>query len=1774
MRKTWYSVAAIILAMSLIMGSASAATTDLSITGLLANPTSLAAGQSTTYTFNVNNSAAAATNASLAFSTPTNTTLTSAFAIPSGWVLSSGTNTAGSSGAYTLTAANYAINSTSAFSIQVKTASSATVSTGYTFTPTVSVGAVDTDSSLGNNSGTDSTVSVTSIAFDMSVAIAGSTTYASNGSRNVTITVNNAGPSDSPTITFFQIPITGSGVTVSNVTSSGTVLANAVFLPQNNNGILQVHFPVFTAGASGIVTYTETSTVATTYTETVNLLHFPALAPGIETNLSNDTASQIVNTVVVGNLVVTTGITPTPLAVGSIPANSFPAGNTGTVGVTMTNNAANSSPVSVTSLQVTLPIQFAIGTLVSPQSGFTVTRVGQVVTIAGASVANGTPVTINIPVSTASSLPNGTVLTIAAPVLSVSGGATQTPAPAGASTTTILRSDFSISFGATPATISIGSKRTVTMTVVNNGPSDAPAITSFSMPINSNVTITNLAQAASPTGGSVQSSSRSATTSVTVTFGTGSFPAAGNAIITFDENVALANSPASFNDVATLDLSLTTTVDPNLANNSATLASSTVLNADIIVSMSSSGTTAGGTRTITVTVTNVGPNNASNVVLVMNPAPGCVFSNFTQTGGTAAVFTSSGSPINTWTVATMAPFTNRTFSFVETINAGTSGTVTDTASATSSTPDPNAVNNTNVTKADAVTFSSDVGIGITGPSGTVAVGNTVTYTLLIVNNGPSNAQNVIVTDILNAANFTFVSQTQTQGTAFTLSNTGNTITDTIASLPLTGSTPVKIDVVVRVNQTVASGTALSNQPSITLQIPAQDTIPGNNNPAATSGLTANVQSDIGVSIATVPANTTSVDQGDNLVYAISIKNNGPSNNPGVNLSAVSIPVNTTFVSLTQSTLAPVNGATFALTSSPPPPVLTPGVTTSFQSSSALAIPAGQTVVLTLTVKVNLNAPIPGTISLTAATTSTTIDPGPTANTATLGGITIGVNSDVQITSLGTVSNAVTPGNIAPNNQIVYTFNVFNFGPSIATGVTVTDTLPAIASVVSVEAPLLSFLTPNINAGVLTIPIGTIQPGQTVAVKLVLSIPASASNLTSISNTVTAVLGVPANDKTPGNNSGTISVTVAPSADLSVTCTTSVDPVVAGNPITYNVTVSNAGPSDSQATTFTFAFPGPNQIKLLNIGAPPIGWTQTSTHVPSATSGTYTATVPTIPAFGPQATASFSFTFNVNSNVVTPLVNTITVTSTTSDPTSVGNINTLVKTVGLNPQPTVSIASFSVPEGDLGLSNATVIFTLSAPNTQEVSVDFATANGTANSVNDYQQRVGTVFFPAGTTSTQADIQILGNTIVEADKTFSIHLSNPVNTIVAQNDAVVTITNDDIGGVLQFSSASYIVNETAGTVTITVTRPLTATASNTTVKYATSDGTAADGVDYTGVSGTLTFNYNQSSASFTVPLLNKQAAIAGATFFITLSNPSSGVNIVPGATASLGTTKVTTVTILARPAINSSLMLNGIVGSQFSYSPTATGETPITYTLGANAVLPGGLIFSPGAGFITGVPTQVGSFTVPLVATNAVGTDTVMLVITISPLPNTTNSKSTLDSDGDGFSDELEIAVGSNPFDSKSTPDNIQNVSVGLIRDLKLAISLNFLKTEADSITLSGSVQLPSNFAQSGKLVYFDIGGVIRRFALDANGVSPIGPDVCKFNLKKKSTGTIAFAPFTLKITSADCLALLADEGLTNITVTGAPRTVPVTLLLNSSLYKVLQPQVYTAKSSQSGKTKNP
>ena len=112
-----------------------------------------------------------------------------------------------------------------------------------------------------------------------------------------------------------------------------------------------------------------------------------------------------------------------------------------------------------------------------------------------------------------------------------------------------------------------------------------------------------------------------------------------------------------------------------------------------------------------------------------------------------------------------------------------------------------------------------------------------------------------------------------------------------------------------------------------------------------------------------------------------------------------------------------------------------------------------------------------------------------------------------------------------------------------------------------------------------------------------------------------------------------------------------------------------------------------------------------------------------------------------------------------------------------PLPTLSISDVTLAEGNTGTTNATFTVTLSASSAQQVTVAYATANGTATAGSDYTAKSGTLTFAPGVTTQPIAVAVTGDTAIEANETFFVNLTTPVNATIADSQGVGTITNDD-------------------------------------------------------------------------------------------------------------------------------------------------------------------------------------------------------------------------------------------------------------------------------------------------------------------------------------------------------------------------------------------------------------
>lgn len=110
-------------------------------------------------------------------------------------------------------------------------------------------------------------------------------------------------------------------------------------------------------------------------------------------------------------------------------------------------------------------------------------------------------------------------------------------------------------------------------------------------------------------------------------------------------------------------------------------------------------------------------------------------------------------------------------------------------------------------------------------------------------------------------------------------------------------------------------------------------------------------------------------------------------------------------------------------------------------------------------------------------------------------------------------------------------------------------------------------------------------------------------------------------------------------------------------------------------------------------------------------------------------------------------------------------------------PQISVSDVTVSEGDTGTTTARFTVTLDVESADNVSVDYATSNGSASAGTDYAQTVGTLTLTPGQTSAFVDVDVYGDTLQEGAETFVLALSNPENATLNDNSATATIQDDD-------------------------------------------------------------------------------------------------------------------------------------------------------------------------------------------------------------------------------------------------------------------------------------------------------------------------------------------------------------------------------------------------------------
>ena len=205
-------------------------------------------------------------------------------------------------------------------------------------------------------------------------------------------------------------------------------------------------------------------------------------------------------------------------------------------------------------------------------------------------------------------------------------------------------------------------------------------------------------------------------------------------------------------------------------------------------------------------------------------------------------------------------------------------------------------------------------------------------------------------------------------------------------------------------------------------------------------------------------------------------------------------------------------------------------------------------------------------------------------------------------------------------------------------------------------------------------------------------------------------------------------------------------------------------------------------------------------------------------------------------------------------------------------PTLSINDATVSEGNTGTTNAVFTVTLSSASGNAVTVDYATANGTATAPADYTATSGTLTFPAGVTTRTITVPVVGDLLDESNETYNVNLSNPTNAAIADGTGLGTITDDDPAPSLSINNMTVTEGDT-GTLNANFTVTMSAVSGQTCPSTSRPRTAPRPRRPTTQPRTARSPSPRQTTKTITVSVNGDLLDEANETFFVNLTNPSN-------------------------------------------------------------------------------------------------------------------------------------------------------------------------------------------------------------------------------------------------------------------------------------------------------------
>ena len=541
-----------------------------------------------------------------------------------------------------------------------------------------------------------------------------------------------------------------------------------------------------------------------------------------------------------------------------------------------------------------------------------------------------------------------------------------------------------------------------------------------------------------------------------------------------------------------------------------------------------------------------------------------------------------------------------------TIDAAFTGTLSNAATVAMPAPgvDPTPGNNTAVDTTDIVAVA-DLSVTKTDGSATEVPGTTVTYTVVVSNAGPSNVAGASVADVMPVT-LSNVSWSCAGAGGASCSPSGTSDIADVVAVPSGGSVTYTVTGLVASD---AMGTLVN---TATAAVPGGVTDPDLSNNSATDLDALSPSADLSV---TKTDGVASAVPGTPVSYTIVVSNAGPSDVVG---AAVADVMPGSILGATW-TCAAVSGTSAASGSG------------DINTTVDLAPGGAATFTVDGTVSTSATGSITNTASVSAPTGVT--DPNP-ANDSATDVDTLVPTADLSVTKTDGVVSAV------PGTPVSYTIVVSNAGPSDITGATVTDLFPATLTGGSWTCAAINGTCAASGSGSINTTV-SLAVGGTATFTAGGIVSSSATG--SITNSATITPPPGAIDPNPANNSAADTDSLDPVADLSITKTDNDTNARPGDPITYQIVATNAGPSAITGAVATDTMPA---------GITGVTWTctpATGGSCPAPGSGDLVAPV--------DLAVGGSVTFTVTATVVAT-VGTLTNTAQIDVPPGAVDPNTL------------------------------------------------------------------------------------------------------------------------------------------------------------------------------------------------------------------------------------------------------------------------------------------------------------------------------------------------------------------------------------------------------------------------------------------------------------------------------------------------------------------------------------